>query len=47
MGILPKILYASQGFLENKICHAMLSNLRSKFNLEMILPPTIYKKNAT
>jgi hypothetical protein len=44
MGILPKIFYASQGFLENEICHAMLCNLRSKFNLEKILPHTIYKK---
>jgi hypothetical protein len=32
MGVLPKIFYASQGFLENEICHAMLCNLRSKFN---------------
>jgi hypothetical protein len=34
MGILFKIFYASQGFLENEICHAVLCNLRSKFNLE-------------
>jgi hypothetical protein len=45
IGILPKILYASQGFLENEICHAVLCNLRSKFNLEKILPHMIYKKN--
>jgi hypothetical protein len=45
MGILPKIFEASQGFLENKICHAMLCKLRSKFNLEKILPHMIYIKN--
>jgi hypothetical protein len=44
MGILPKIFKASQGFLENEICHAMLCYLSSKFNLEKILPDTIYKK---
>jgi hypothetical protein len=32
------------GFLENEICHAMLRNLGSKFDLEKILPHTIYKK---
>jgi hypothetical protein len=47
MGILPKIFQASQGFLENEIYHAMLCNLRSKFNLEKILPHMIYKTNAT
>jgi hypothetical protein len=30
MEILPKILKASQGFLENEICYAILHNLRSK-----------------
>jgi hypothetical protein len=44
MEILSKIFQASQGFLENEIYHAMLCNRRSKFNLEKILPPTIYKK---
>jgi hypothetical protein len=28
IGICPKIFHASQGFLENEICHAMISNLR-------------------
>jgi hypothetical protein len=44
MGILPEIFLASQEFLENETCHAMLCNHRSKFNLEKILPHTIYKK---
>jgi hypothetical protein len=30
MGILPKFFYASQVFLENEICHAMICNLRPK-----------------
>jgi hypothetical protein len=33
-------------FLENEICHAMLCNLRSKFNLEKIFPHTIYFKKC-
>jgi hypothetical protein len=28
MRVFPKFFYTSQGFLENKICHAMICNLR-------------------
>jgi hypothetical protein len=31
MGIFPKFFYGSQGFLENKICHAMICNLRPNY----------------
>jgi hypothetical protein len=30
MRIFAKFFYASQGFLENKICHAMICNLSPK-----------------
>jgi hypothetical protein len=46
MGIFPKFFYGSQRFLENKICHAMICNLRPNYIRKIFslgVTPTFYK----